>query len=331
MIKKTPEAMTEQQATQIGFLLIDGFALMSYASIMEPFRAANVLAGRNLYAWRHYSPNGRAARASNGVDIVVEAGWKGIERIEMLFVCAGGNPAAFAHRPTFAMLRQAAARGARIGGVSGGPYILARAGLLDNYRCTIHWNHESAFAEAFPRIEVLRSLYIIDRNRLSCAGGTAGLDLAIDLIARSHGQRLATRVGEWYIRTQAREGGGSQRLSIRERYGVSQKHLLKALALMEANVGEPLSRDEIARDVGMSLRQLERLFTAHIGRTIGEEYLRIRLVDSLRLLNETSMSRIEVAIACGFVSPSHFSRSFRNQFGITPTEARAKATFAYAE
>jgi len=320
--KNLKPAAQKDGATRIGFLLIDGFALMSYASIMEPFRAANVLAGRQLYVWRHYSMDGHAARASNGVDIVVDSRLNGDEQIDILFVCAGGNPATFGHRPTLTALRRIAAQGARIGGVSGGPYILAHAGLLDGYRCTIHWEHEPAFVEAFPRIDVQRSLYVVDRGRLTCAGGTAGLDLAIDLITREHGQTLATRVGEWYIRTQAREGGGSQRPSLRERYNIAHQGLLDALALMETNIGEPLARAVIARQVGLSLRQLERLFADRIGRTMGQEYLRLRLSAAMRLLKETSMSRVEVAIACGFVSAAHFSRTFRKQFGITPTMAR---------
>jgi transcriptional regulator GlxA family with amidase domain len=313
---------TMPKTTRLGFLLIDDFALMSYASLIEPFRAANHLAEATLYAWRHFSIDGGAARASNGVDIVVDGILGRAEPLDMLFVCAGGNPSAFRHRATLARLRQAATRGTIIGGVSGGPFILARAGLLDGYRCTIHWEHEQAFAEAFPSLTLESGLYVIDRGRLTCAGGIAGLDLAIELIEAAHGAALATRVGEWYIRTQQREGGGAQRPSLRQRFRVSHTGILAALGAIEANIGEPLPRTELARIAGVSLRQLERLFATHLGRTIGQEYMRQRLDAAMRLLRETDLSRIEIAVTCGFADASHFSRTFRSRFGVSPLRAR---------
>ena len=313
------------RATTIGFLLIDDFALMSYASVIEPFRAANQLSGRSLYAWRHFSIDGGPARGSNGVDIVVDGVLGRTEPLDILMVCAGGNPSAFRHRATLIRLRQAAARGVTIGGISGGPFILARAGLLDGYRATIHWEHAHAFAEAFPTLDLDHGLYVIDGRRLTCAGGIAGLDLAIELIGAAHGAALATRVGEWYIRTQQREGGGAQRSSIGRRYGVSHTGLIASLAAMEASTAEPLSRDALALSAGVSVRQLERLFVSHLGRTIGQEYMRQRLDAAMRLLRESDLGRIEIAVACGFVDAGHFSRAFRSRFGITPSRARQGA------
>ena len=308
--------------TRLGFLLIDDFSLMSYASMIEPFRAANTLSARPLYAWRHYSIDGRPARASTGIDVLVDDVLGRSESLDMLFVCAGGNPAGFDHAPTFARLRRAASHGTRIGGVSGGPYVLARAGLLDGYRCTIHWEHETAFAEAFPQLTLERGVYVVDGPRLTCAGGIAGLDLALQLIGDAHGAALAARVGEWYIRAQAREGGGAQRGSLAERYRISHAGLLAALALMTGSVAEPVSRTALAQAAGISVRQLERLFVAHVGRTVAQEYLRLRLEAGMRLLRETALSRLDVAIACGFTDASHFSRAFRDRYGMTPTRAR---------
>lgn len=310
---------------RLGFLLIDDFALMSYASVIEPFRAANVLSGTMLYSWRHFSVGGGPARASNGVDIVVDGILGRAERVDMLFVCAGGNPSAFADARTLARLRDAAARGALVGGVSGGPFILARAGLLAGHRCTIHWEHAPAFAEAFPDLRPDPGLYVIDGARVTCAGGIAGLDLAVELIARAHGPALAQRVGEWFIRTQPRDGGGAQRASLVARYRVTHKGVLAALAAMETQIGEPLPRAELARIAGVSVRQLERLFLAALGRTIGREYLRLRLEGAMRLLRETSLSRLEVAVACGFADVSHFARAFRAHFGLSPLGARRGA------
>ncbi|PTQ13523.1 AraC family transcriptional regulator [Sphingomonas oleivorans] len=316
------DIMPGSRSARLGFLLIDDFALMSYASVIEPFRAANMLSGTTLYSWRHFSVHGGPARASNGIEILVEGMLDRAEPLDLLFVCAGGNPAGFRDRATFALLRHAAARGVRIGGVSGGPWLLARAGLLQGFRCTIHWEHEPAFVEAFPELDVEPSLYVIDRDRLTCAGGTAGLDLAIELIGDAHGPALAAKVGEWYIRTQTREGGGAQRAPVARRYRIAHRGLAAALAAMEANLAEPLPREALAAAAGVTVRQLERLFAAHVGRTIGREYLGLRLDAAMRLLRETELGRVEIAIACGFADSSHFSRAFRARFGMTPSHAR---------
>lgn len=314
--------------TRLGFVLVDDFAMMSWVALLEPFRAANALSGQRLYEWRHFSVDGRPARASNGVGIVIDSAAQGdadFAGIDILFVCAGGNPSTFEDRGLFARLRAAAARGTRIAGVSGGPYILARAGLLAGRRCTIHWEHETAFREAFPELAVEGGLYVIDGNRITCAGGIAGLDLAVELIGAAHGHALAGQVGEWYIRTQPRDGKGAQRASLAERHRVGHPGVAAALDAMEANLAEPLAREDLARIAGISLRQLERLFMAGIGRSIGQEYLALRLEASLRLLRETSLSRIEVAMATGFADVSHFARCFRSHFGTSPLAARAQA------
>jgi transcriptional regulator GlxA family with amidase domain len=189
---------------RVGFLLIEDFALMSYASVIEPFRTANLLSGRRLYEWRHYSVDGQSVHPSTGVMMQVDGAIDGGLDIDMILVCAGGNPAVFAHRGAFAALRRLGARGIIIGGVSGGAFLLARAGVLEGYRCTIHWEHEPAFVETFPDMAFERGLFVIDRKRITCAGGTAGLDLVTELIADAHGPELAQRVGDWHIRTQKR-------------------------------------------------------------------------------------------------------------------------------
>ncbi|RYE55009.1 MAG: AraC family transcriptional regulator, partial [Hyphomicrobiales bacterium] len=160
--------------TRVAFLLIEDFALMSYASVIEPFRAANRLSGQPLYEWYHMSVDGQPVRPSTGITMHVDGAIDGNLEIDMILVCAGANPATFDHRPTFAALRKLSARGITIGGVSGGAFLLARAGLLDGYRCTIHWEHEPAFLETFPNLDFVRGLFVIDRRRITCAGGTAG-------------------------------------------------------------------------------------------------------------------------------------------------------------
>jgi AraC family carnitine catabolism transcriptional activator len=308
----------------LGLLLIDGFALMSYAAIIEPFRAANVLAGRELYRWTHISVDGGVVAASNGAIIKADRAVGKKLPCDTLFVFAAGDPATFADARTFAWLRDLAYAHVRLVGVSGGPYLLARAGLLDGFRATIHWTHRSAFLDEFPTLSIEPSLYVIDRRRVTCAGGTAGLDLAIELIEREHGHKLAAEVSEWFIRTEPRAADKSQRLSLRERFGISNVPVLKVLAEMEARLEKPARLDALADLAGLSLRQLERLFATHLNETVAGCYLRIRLEKAAELLRSTSLSIIEISAACGFQSSSHFSRVFKTRFAKTPGAERRR-------
>jgi transcriptional regulator GlxA family with amidase domain len=313
---------SRNRAIRIGFLLIDGFALMSYASVVEAFRAANVLSGRTLYEWRQISIREAFVSASNGAKIRADAQLGDTLALDLLLVCAAGNPALFHDKRTFARLRHLASGGMRIGGVSGGPYILARAGLLDGYRCTIHWEHRPAFTEAFPQLDVEHGLYVIDRDRLTCAGGIAGLDLATVLIAQDHGRHLATMVNDWYLQTQVREAHATQRVSLRERYKTTNKRVLASLAAMETNLEKPLGRLALAKRNQVSVRQLERLFRANLGETVGTIYMRIRLSRATALLKEADVPLVDVALASGFASASHFSRTFKSWHGQPPSALR---------
>lgn len=306
----------------LALLLIDGFALMSYASLIEPFRAANTLAGRPLYRWLHVSCDGHPAIASNDASILADLKVGDALACDTLFIFAGGDPAVFSDRATLRWLKRMAASGVAIAGVSGGPYLMARAGLLDGYRATIHWEHAASFRETFPALALESSLYVIDRRRMTCAGGMAGLDLAVELIEREQGHLLASRVGEWFISPGRRKPEKPQRKSLKERYGVSNDRVLRTLAAMEAHVDEPHSHRALADIANVSARQLERLFRTHLGATVGDMYLRIRLERSSKLLRSTALSVTQVAIACGFINASHFSRLFKSRFGVPPSHAR---------
>lgn len=314
--------MDKDSRSTLGLLLVEGFSLMSYASVIEPFRAANTLAERDLYCWRHVSIDGKPVRASNGAMILADCSVGQKLECDTLFIVAGGDPSDFSHRPTFAWLRELGRSSVRLAGVSGGPFLLARAGVLDGHRTTIHWDHHTAFTEAFPYLEVEPGLFVIDRRRLTCAGGTAGLDLAIELIERDHGHGLAARVSDWFIRTERRTADEAQRLGLRDRYRVTNDRVLKSLAKMEATVEAPVSVAALARLSGVSRRQLERLFAIHLNRSVSETYLQIRLDQAAHLLRRTAMSVTETAIACGFQSVSHFSRVYKIRFGRSPRAER---------
>ncbi|USI77586.1 GlxA family transcriptional regulator [Sphingopyxis sp. USTB-05] len=310
------------QEKSLGYLLVNGFALMSYASVVEPFRAANVLAGRTLHRWTHISTDGGPCHASNGATIIADQGVDTSIDCETLFVFAGGDPTRFSDPATWAWLRKLGRTGTVLAGISGGPYVLAQAGLLDGYRATIHWEHRAAFMEAFPLVTVDPGLFVVDRRRVTCAGGMGSPDLAVDLIERDHGHALAVEVSDWLIRSEPRAADRPQRLSLRDRYGVASDRVLNVLAHMEASVEDPSSGIDPARIAGVSVRQLERLFMRQMEQTVQECYLRPRLEQAAQLLRSTGLSVTDIGVACGFRSTSHFSAAYKARFGRAPSSDR---------
>src|SRR6478735_3955480 len=315
----------QARAQSVGFLLVPSFALMSYAAAIEPLRAANLISGKLLYRWWHAAPGGEPVMASNGLTIIPDIGVGTDRDVDMLFVCAGGNPATFNDRHVFAWLRRLARRGATIGGISGGPYILARAGLLDGRRVTLHWEHQPAFSEAFPDISVTPSLFEIDGNRITCSGGISALDMMVALVERDHGRQLAAAVGDWFLHTHVREGMGPQRMDLRLRLGIADEKLLRVLRRMEESIEAQQPRAELARIAGVSVRQLERLFRRHLGHGIHRQYSAMRLERARQLLRETTLPVLDVAVATGFSSSSQFARAYRRSFGEPPSRTRLNA------
>jgi len=312
----------QASAQSVGFLLVPGFALMSYAAAIEPLRAANLISGKPLYRWWLAAPGGKPVMASNGLAIIPDVGAGSDRDVDMLFVCAGGNPATFNDRQVFAWLRKLARRGVTIGGISGGPYLLARAGLLDGRRVTLHWEHQPAFSEDFPDVAVTPSLFEFDGNRITCSAGTSALDMMVALIEREHGRQLAAAVGDWFLHTHIREGMGPQRMDLRLRLGIADEKLLRVLRRMEGNIEAPQSRAELARIAGVSVRQLERLFRRHLGHGIHRQYSSMRLERARQLLRETTLPVLDVAIATGFSSSSQFARAYKRTFGEPPSRTR---------
>jgi transcriptional regulator GlxA family with amidase domain len=313
----------DESSTQtVGFLLVPGFALMSYAAAIEPLRAANLLSGNELYRWWHAAPGGKPVMASNGVAIIPDYGTRADRDADKVFVCAGGNPALFDDKSVFAWLRRLAREGVTIGGISGGPYVLAKAGLLDDHRATLHWEHMPAFREAFSDVTVVPSLFEIDGNRITCSGGISALDMMVALIERDHGRQLAASVGDWFLHTHIREGFGPQRMDLRYRLGVADEKLLYVLHAMERGIETPLPRAALAREAGISLRQLERLFRRHIGHGIHQHYRWLRLERARQLLRGTTLPVLDVALATGFASSSQFARAYSRAFGEPPSDTR---------
>ncbi len=306
-----------------GFLLISNFSLLAFASALEPLRAANNASGRALYNWRLLSPDGQPVRSSSGVSVICDSGMEDAPRLQTCLVAGGFGGHEFDDKTVYTWLRRQARQGVRLGAVSTGTYVLAKAGLLDGYRCTIHWQHIASFVEDYPDIDLTQELFEIDRNRLTCSGGEAALDMMLSVIALEHGRDLATQVSENFIHERIRDTNDKQRMALRTRLGISHPKLLNVIELMEAHLEDPLSRAELARRAGLSTRQLERLFRKYLGRTPTRYYLEMRLHRARTLLHQTSMSVLEIALACGFVSASHFSKCYREFFDKSPREERS--------
>jgi len=307
---------------RIGLILVPDFSMLAFTGAVETLRLANRVSGRDLYSWHLFSPHGRPVRASNGIELHPEGDLEKASSLDTIMLCSGVEVQRFQDKATLSWLRRMARKGADIGALCTASHILARAGLLDGYRCTIHWENLAGFVEEFPDVEVTSELFEIDRNRFTCSGGTAAVDLMLNLIGRQHGQELAGQVAEQALHDRIRDHHDHQRMSLPVRLGIRHPKLLAVIQAMEKNLEEPLGRSDLARSAGLSTRQLERLFRKYLNRSPARYYLELRLDKARLLLLQTNMSVIDVALACGFVSASHFSKCYRDFFGHTPRRER---------
>jgi transcriptional regulator GlxA family with amidase domain len=311
------------------FFLVNDFTMVAFATALEPLRIANRMLGYEAYQWRLASVDGKPVEASNGVLCSVDTSldeerrkMSGQDRPSMVVVCSGINVEEYGSKTIYAWLREEYNRGVAIGGLCTGAYILAAAGLLSNRRCAIHWENLPGFAEAFPKANVFADLFEVDQNIYTCAGGTAALDLMLKLIGDDFDDGLVNRVCEQVLTDRVRSPTDRQRLPLRARLGVQNSKVLTIIELMEANLSEPLSLIEIADHVGLSRRQIERLFRQEMGRSPARYYLEIRLDRARHLLIQSLLPVVEVAVACGFVSASHFSKCYRELYARSPQQER---------
>lgn len=311
------------------FFLVPDFTMIAFATALDPLRSANRMLGYEAYRWRLASIDGKPVRASNYVECSVDTSLEeerrkmsGPDRPSMVVVCSGLHVETYSNKSAFAWLREEYNRGVAIGGLCTGAHILAAAGLLSNKRCAIHWENLPGFAEAFPKSNVFADLFEVDQNIYTCAGGTAALDMMLKLIGDDFDENLVNRVCEQVLTDRVRSPTDRQRLPLRARLGVQNSKVLTIIELMEANLAEPLSLVEIADHVGLSRRQIERLFRTEMGRSPARYYLEIRLDRARHLLIQSSMPVVEVAVACGFVSASHFSKCYRELYARSPQQER---------
>ncbi|MEB0040348.1 GlxA family transcriptional regulator [Pseudomonas sp. MH10] len=305
------------------FLLMPGFSIMGFVSAVEPLRVANRFGGE-LYRWHVLSIDGGAVIASNGMSVNADAALEPLKKGATLWVVAGFEPLQCCTPALEHWLRRLDHDGVSLGAIDTGSFVLAQAGLLDGHRLTLHWEALDAFKESYPQLVVTQELFEIDRRRITSAGGTASIDMMLDLIGQAHGPELAIKVSEQFVLGRIRPRKDHQRMQIATRFGVNNKKLVQVIGEMETHTEPPLSTLQLAEGIQVTRRQLERLFRLHLNDTPSNFYLGLRLEKARQLLRQTNMSVLEISIACGFESPSYFTRSYKGRFVRCPREDRQR-------
>jgi transcriptional regulator GlxA family with amidase domain len=325
--------MNHQSCTQSGtlsrprhfaFLLVPDFPLVPYSTAIDTLRIANQLQRENLYTWETVTLNGAPVSARCGLEVIPKRAAKEASGFSALFVC-GGVKIRDAWSPALgAWLNLLAKKGIPLGAVSTGAYLLAKAGLLDGYKSVIHWDRLAATREEFPKVMFTNSIYEIDRDRYTCAGGITAIDMMLHIVSQDHGKELAQAISDQLVLDRMRCTLDQQHIPLHHEIGTSQPKLTEAATLMAANLEEPLNIEELAGYVGVSRRQLERLFKAYLKCTPTRYYVGLRLKAARKMLMQTDKSITEISIFCGFSSVGHFSKCYRDEFGMPPRSDRAR-------
>ncbi len=310
------------------FGLVERFSLMSIVASVDTLRIANRLLGREAYRWKLLSLDARRVAASNGIVIEVEGGFDGALKSDVFLVCAGLLPNPSPAGPYLAALQRIARDGVALGALSTGTFLLASAGLLDGYRCTVHWENRPAFMEQFPGLDCTAKVYEIDRDRYTCSGGAAAVDMVLRMVAADHGLDLASAIANQLQHDRIRPADEDQRLGNQSYLHPLPAKLRSAIDIMAAHLEAPLATATIAYRTGLSARQLERLFQRYVKVTPARYYMRLRLERARDLLLHTNVPVLDVAVATGFTSSSYFSQCYRQSFGQTPSTTRRMAVMA---
>ena len=316
------EAPEAHITLHIGFLLMPEYTLSTFSNAVSVLRMANRLSGRELYRYSVFSLDGEPVVSSAGLELRLDGSLKSVGDMSVLVVCGGYNVKNYCTKEVLDGLRLMAKKQIPLAGMCTGSYVLAAAGLLDGYRSTIHWENIASMREQFPKLNIGSSLFVIDGDRYTCSGGISSIDLMLNLVASIHGHQLVQQISEQFTCDRVRTEKDPQRAPLQYLIGASQPRLVDAVVLMEANIEEPLSLDEVAEYVGISRRQLERLFNRYLHCAPSRYYLELRLSRARLLLLQTSIPVIDVAISCGFSTAPHFSKCYSDLYGKPPSNER---------
>jgi len=307
-----------QTTSTIGFLLTEFFPLITFSSAVEPFRAANEILDQRRYHWRIMTETGAPVRSSSDILVTPDAPLDETADLDMLVIVGNASFEPGDEAQLFTKLRFLASRGVRLGAIAGGIFLLARAGLLDGYRCSVHWFYASSFQERFPRVVATNRLFEVDRNRYTCSGGTASLDMMLNLMSEDLGRTVANEISGWFQHNRIRDAHDEQSVGAEGELSVNSAAVTEAIRLFKENVETPIPIAAVAEHVGVTVRQLERLFKIHLRVSPSRYFRQQRLKRARELLLYTNMPVSEVSLAAGFSSHSHFTRCYRMQYGRSP-------------
>ncbi len=313
---------------EIGFILLPRFSLAALGSALGVIEAVNDIANDAPIRVSIVGNVGQPLKSATQIAVLPDMSIDDIVTLDIAIVVGDAPLPESGHEELIAKLKLADGHGVTLGGVGTGAWILARAGLLDGRRATIHWPYSALFAERFPDVVVSSHIFEIDGKRLTAAGGQAAQDLLLALVTSHIGADMTADVMDHLGIERARSADERQRVPLSARIGGGQPKLTEAVSLMEANFEEPLPTEEIARLVGVSRRQLERLFKQHLDSLPSRYYLEMRLTRARQLLRETSQSILQIGLSCGFSSGPHFSSAYRGHFGMTPRDERSRRLVA---
>lgn len=307
------------------FALVEDYTHLAFACAVDPLRIANLISGRELYLWSYASLDGKTARSSDRTEIVVQHSFDEIPPCDRLLVLSGINMRQKDFRNLIAALRLLDRAGrTKIGALCSGAYVLAKAGFLNGKQAAIHWEYHDSFMEEFPEVNLVRNVFVSDQKYITASGGTATADLMLDLIEREHGYDLSVAVSDQMVYNAVRASSSAQKVSLQSRSGMRNAHLARAIGIMREHLDDPVSSSIIARRIGISSRQLERLFGKYLNTAPKKYYMEMRLEKARHLLLQTEMSVTDIALSCGFDNPGHFSRAYRTAFSVTPMMQRGK-------
>jgi transcriptional regulator GlxA family with amidase domain len=322
MPKKTEPIFLESSSVHIGFLMVPEYTLSTFANAVAVLRMANRQSGRELYRWSTLTLDGEPVISSSNIEIVFDGTLDTVDPVDIFMLCSGYNIEKHCTPELMSVLRRKVSKKIPIGAMCTGTYALAAAGLLEGYRCTTHWENLFSLREQFPRLLLSSNLFVIDRDRYTCSGGISSIDLMLNLVSKIHGHRLVQEISEQFTCERVRTEEDAQRIPLQYLVGANQPKLVDAVSLMEANIEEPLPLDDVAAYVGVSRRQLERLFDKYLHCAPSRYYLELRLYRARLLLLQTNIPIIEVAVSCGFSTAPHFSKCYSDFYGKPPRDAR---------
>lgn len=316
--------MTTPFVRQIGFILTDGFSMIAFSNAIEVFRMANYASGSTLYQLAVSGSGEGQTVASNGISVGHNSQIADLQHCHLILVCGGADLKKLQHHTLWLKphLLKFSQKNIDLGGICTGAFLLAGTGLLDKHDASIHWENMLAARETFPNVRFNHNLYTIDRQRYTCSGGTASLDLCLRIIRQHHSRALAESIAEQFTLSSLRTAEEYRHKPLVHPQGSSHSYIIEAVVLMEQNLEDPLPISQVAALLNVSVRQLERGFKQYFQKSPQLYYTELRLQHAHRLICQTGKPIIDIALACGFSNPSNFSKAYRSHFRHTPSQAR---------